>query len=215
MTVANETVLSGPYYPNGATVAFPFGFRAIFTSDVEFVRVNNDGSETILSAALYTVAINGGGTGGTVTFGAAPATSALPHYVRMSPSFLQSINFENQGAYLPSVLTEALDQSGQRDLWLRSKLGRAIMAPLGEAGPILPRVAARANRVAIFDAYGNFAGLSSLLGEQGIVTVTPDGLPVVMSISAITGGSTGDEDFDGGFDGIVGNGQIFDGGLDG
>lgn len=174
MTIASEVVRSGPYYPNGIVVDYPFDFRAISGDDVEFVRIETDGTETVVSPALYTVALTD--TGGTVSFAAPLDVSALPHYVELAPSFKQEIDVENQSTFLPEVITEALDQAGQRALWLRDRVDRAFKVPLGESGLTLPTAAERANLFPVFDAEGNMvlsqgtgadAGLRVDLGGNG------------------------------------------------
>lgn len=166
MTVTSENVRSGPYYPNGVTVDFPFTFRALTAADVEVVRLNSDGTTTVISSALYAVTINSGGMSGTVTFSAPLATSILPHYVQLVPSFLQGTNFVNQGAYLPSELTKALDQANQRDLWLRDSVNRSIRMPIGTAGSILNP---ESDTVLGFDGVASFALLpkTAFKGDPG------------------------------------------------
>ena len=121
MTVPNTQTQSGPLFPNGATTAFPFTFKAASKSEVQFIRIEADGSETIISDALYSVSLTAlPGVGGSINFFVAPAASALQHYVRSNPSFLQNISFENEGAFLPEVVSEALDRAAIRTLVSRS-----------------------------------------------------------------------------------------------
>lgn len=168
MTVESELVRAGPYYPNGVTVAFPFGFRAISDNDVEFVRVEAGGSQVAISSALYNTVINPDGESGTISFTAPLAASALAHYIQMKPAFDQLISLENQSGYLPEVLTEALDQSAQRDLWLRDGLGRALVAPSGESFSPLPLAANRANKVMRFGAGGDIDLIDDVASSEGV-----------------------------------------------
>lgn len=157
MTVATTIDASGPYYPNGATVAFPFLFDAGSIDDVEVVIVAADGSETTVSSALYTVTLAGGdAAGGTVTYAAAPAALAVGSalWVVLSPSFEQMIGFVDEGAFNQSMLNPMADEGARRSIWLRSRLGRALLSPYGEAGIQLPVAASRANTVMHFDGAG-------------------------------------------------------------
>ena len=136
MTVPNTTIRNGPYYPNGATVAFPFTFRAIEKDDVQVIRVAADGSVTYLSSALFNVTLTT--NGGTATF-VVPPLAGDPLYVQLDPAFSQEISFENEGAFLPEVITEALDRGAQRSLWLRERILSVVPDALASA-------AARAGR---------------------------------------------------------------------
>jgi len=138
MTVPNTNTRNGPFYPNGSTTIFPFTFRALSDDDVEVVRVSADGTVTALSSALYNVSLTS--NGGSAVFSAPPAAGD-PLYVQLSPSFMQGISLENEGAFLPEVLTEALDRGTQQSLWLRDLLKRAITVPFGNVAPRLPLLA--------------------------------------------------------------------------
>lgn len=151
MTVPNTTIRNGPYYPNGVTAAFPFTFRALDKTDVQVFRVAADGSALFLSDALFNVTLTD--NGGNVLFTAPPAAGD-PLYVSLDPTFAQEISFENEGAFLPEVLTEALDRGAQRSLWLRGQLGRAILMPPTEEGIDIPGPLARRGRYFGFDADG-------------------------------------------------------------
>lgn len=172
MTVATTIDASGPYYPNGATVAFPFLFDAGSIDDVEVVIVAADGSETTVSSALYTVTLAGGdAAGGTVTYAAAPAALAVGSalWVVLSPSFEQMIGFVDEGAFNQSMLNPMADEGARRAVWLRSRIERAITLPRGEAGFAIPGPAARANKAMVFDDDGNldFPGSSVFKGDPG------------------------------------------------
>ncbi len=138
MTVPNTIVRNGPYYPNGVTTAFPFTFRAIEKDDVQVIRIDANGVETVVSNALFDVNLTA--NGGSAVFAAAPAAGD-PLYVQLDPLFAQNISFENEGAFLPEVMTEALDRGAQRALYLRDQILRAPLLPLrGNASGQFPVV---------------------------------------------------------------------------
>lgn len=136
MTVPNTLTQNGPYFPNGSTAVFPFTFKAVSGGEVQFVRVNADTSETVISSSLYTVSLTDTGspsdTGGSLTFITPPAASALPHFVRSNPDFTQEISFENERAFLAPVMTEGLDRSAIRDLYMLGQIDRTLQVPTGE-----------------------------------------------------------------------------------
>ena len=139
MTVNTTATRNGPYTPNGVTTVFPFTFRAINSADLQVVRIGVDGSKTILSSALYNTTILS--NGGSVAFAAPPATGD-PLYVEMTPSFLQQISFENEGAFLPEVVSEALDRAAMRSLFLLGQIVQITTDITAFAGPIAAAAAA-------------------------------------------------------------------------
>lgn len=128
MAVSNTTVRNGPYYPNGSTTTFPFTFRAVDDDDVQVVRIDASGGVVPVSSASYTVYHSA--TGGGVVFDIPPVPGA-PLYVQLSPDFRQQINLENEGAFLPEVITEGLDRAALRALYLRDQIGRSFQVPPG------------------------------------------------------------------------------------
>jgi hypothetical protein len=131
MTVTTTTGSSGPFVGNGATTAFPFGFSARSTAEVQ-VLVNG-----IVAAGGFTVTLNADALGkltggGTVTFTTAPATGAtvLPQSI---PTFVQDVAFQNNGAFLPSVVEGALDQAARRDIYLNDRINSIPAIIVGDA----------------------------------------------------------------------------------
>lgn len=156
MTVPTTTAFSGPYFANGATVAFPFGFKVNYTDEVAAFYLEDDGSETVIPSADYTVALstNENNPGGTITFTVPPAVDARPIYIALDPDFTQGTKFEDEGAFNQSILNPTFDAGALRSIWLRARVARALIAPLGEDGLVFPRAADRANKVLGFDAAG-------------------------------------------------------------
>jgi hypothetical protein len=152
MPVTNTSSLAGPFFPNGSTTIFPFAFNAQLPSDVSVF----DGNGSLVSPALYTVALYEG-DGGTVTFGTAPTAAAFPElFVALVPSFAQTADFTNTGpTYNPLQLTAALDSLATRIIALKGEADRAVKAPIGEVPSALPKASDRAGKFLAFDVDGN------------------------------------------------------------
>lgn len=169
MAVSTTTTYSGPYFPNGATVAFPFDFKAV-TADEVAVVLRSGGGETIADPATYSVTL--AEDGGTVTFASAPA-SGSELYVTSDPLFTQEAIFSNQ-AYNPVALNALFDRDAVRAQHLKGLTDRAVRTPLGETGFNIPAVVARASKWAVWDSAGALVGeaLSPGLAAAGTVVVS-------------------------------------------
>ena len=152
MTVTSTIISAGPYYPNGVTTVFPFGFKALTTDEVAVATIAG-GTETVVDPALYTVSLSD--TGGSVTFATAPTADLSPLFTIAAPSFLQEISFPPEGAFLAEVHDEAFDRSALRDLLLLGMTERTISVPIGETGGTLPSAADRANLLLGFNQDGD------------------------------------------------------------
>src|SRR3712207_3436634 len=119
MTVSSTYATSGPYIGNGATTAFPFSFAI---SNAEAITVYIDGVPVF--EGLYTVTLNTPGataptpSAGTVTFDD-PPENGVSIEIHSNPSFLQDIDLQNNGAFLPDTFDEAHDRSAIRDLRMK------------------------------------------------------------------------------------------------
>jgi hypothetical protein len=146
MAIDNTDSFSGPFLPNGATLAFPFSFVALTAAEVVVMLRAADGAETY--PVGYSVTINPDG-GGSVNFAEAPA--AGPElFVMLDPAFTQPISFENGSAWLAEPVNEVADRAAQRDIWLRGRVLRTLSLPFGEEGMVLPGASARANKYISF-----------------------------------------------------------------
>lgn len=148
MTVAATNAFTGPLLGNGATTAFPFTFEA---AGADELAVYVDG---VAVASGFTVTLNGGGAGGTVTFAVAPVSGAEILIVS-DPDFAQNASFENAGAFLPSTHDAVNDRAAIRDLWLKAQTDRAPKVPYGETIADMPSAGDRASKYLSFDASGN------------------------------------------------------------
>lgn len=115
MTVDTTASYSGPYSPNGVTVAFPFSFAV--GSATELTVLIDD---VEVDSGDYDVTLNAGNEGGTVTFAVAPTGDAL--MIESNPDFTQSIQFENSGPFLAESHDEALDRAAIKDIYLDRRI---------------------------------------------------------------------------------------------
>jgi hypothetical protein len=139
MTVPTTAAFTGPYYPNGVTVEYPFGFKVNGTDEVSVFYIEDDGSETIVPSADYSVVLssNENNPGGTVTTTAPlPDSGGKPLYIALDPDFTQSTKFEDEGAFNQSLLNPTFDAGALRSIWLRARLLRAPILPLDPASVI-------------------------------------------------------------------------------
>lgn len=185
MTVPTTSAFTGPYYPNGVTVEYPFGFKVNYTDEVTVFYLEDDGTETIVASADYTVVLstNENNPGGTVTTAAPlPDSAGKPLYIALDPEFTQGTKFEDEGAFNQSILNPTFDAGALRSIWLRSRIERAFIAPFGEVGLTMPRAAERANFFFSFDATGKpflspgtgaDAGLRQALAQPDALVLLP------------------------------------------
>jgi hypothetical protein len=193
MSVASSNAYSGPLDPNGVTVAFPFTFDTAPAGDELAVVI--DGDE--VDADDYTVTVNAGGNGGTVTFSVAPIGDTL--YIVSVPDLLQEATFENAGAFLPSSHDAVNDRQARRAIYLKGLIDRALLAPLGESPGLLPDATERAETYLAFDEDGDpMVGISLDAIEDlqqdvvdnadAIAAVLAAGMPVGASMNAVNRG---------------------------
>lgn len=131
MTVPTTSAYTGPYYPNGVTVEWPFGFKVNADTEVAVVLLNADGSESVISSSDYTVALAAhDAAGGTVTMAYALPNDGRTLFVALDPEFTQQTKFEDEGAFNQSILNPTFDAGALRSIWLRNKILRAPILPL-------------------------------------------------------------------------------------
>lgn len=129
MTVAATTRKAGPYTGNGATTAFPFGFKVFAASEVVVTQTDLAGAETTLALTTnYTVALNAdqdANPGGTVNMLVAPANGYLLT-LTSNVALSQSVTLTNGGSFYPSVISAALDRVTILAQQLAEQVGRAV-----------------------------------------------------------------------------------------
>lgn len=116
MTVAVQSS-TVTYLGNGSTTVWNYSFPAVSSSDIEVVYTDSTGTETLLTASQYTLTMNAVATGalwsvgGTVTYpktgtGIATGTSLT---IRRTVPYEQTVSINNQGAFYPLVIEQAMD----------------------------------------------------------------------------------------------------------
>ncbi len=149
---------------NGAASTFPFNFVAFEQTDMLLIQlVVATGQLTVLAQTTnYTVSLNADqdtSPGGSVTLVAGPLPTGTSLVVTTAMPEMQGVNLANAGAFLPSVINNALDQLVIMVQQLQQQLTLAITAPLTDEGANLglPPAAQRAGMTLQFDANGNVA----------------------------------------------------------
>jgi len=153
MTVEVTTDFSGPYITNGATTVFPFTFISMDGDEIGVLLRDADGVDTIADTADYSVTRAADGTG-SVVYASAPATG-YDLYIFSDVSFAQSVEFEDGSGWKAAPVNSVADRSAARDIWLKGRVDRALLAPLGEVLAALPSSDARLGKFLAFDAEGN------------------------------------------------------------
>lgn len=129
MTISSTTRKAGPYTGNGATVAFPFGFKVFDQTDIVVTATDADGIESTLSLTThYTVSLNvdqDASPGGTVTMVTAPTAGHLRTITSDVPE-LQAVALTNMGGFYPAVINAALDRLTILAQQLREEVDRAV-----------------------------------------------------------------------------------------
>lgn len=129
MTVSVVEGRSGPYYPNGVTVAFPFDFTIVAENELQVFLIDDNGVEEVIDPASYSVTPAVDGEGGTVTMAIAPVDDGRSLWLASNPSFEQQTLFEDEGPFNSAILNPALDRAAIRDIWLRDRVQRAFLLP--------------------------------------------------------------------------------------
>jgi len=168
MAVETTTDFSGPYTTNGATTVFPFTFISMAADEVAVILRDEDGADTVVSTALYSVTRNANGTG-SVVFAVAPVTGSTL-YVYSNVAFTQSIAFEDGSGWRASPVNEGLDRSAAKDIWLKARVDRSLLAPLNETLSPLPAAANRLGKFLAFDAAGDPVVSSGTGADDGLRT---------------------------------------------
>lgn len=152
---------------NGSATAFPFTFAALEASEVAVYL------DDVLQSAGYSVALNDGSDGGTVTFSTAP-TSSVEVLIKSNPSFQQGISFEDAGAFLPSAHDLAFDRAAIRAIRLKHDVSRAALSPDDEAGQSLPSRTSLIGKYLAGDGEGNLIASSGTGADAGLRTDLAD-----------------------------------------
>lgn len=156
MSVTAQTPLNS-YTGNGVTTVFAFSFLLLLADDLTVKTTTSGVVSTKVLGTEYTVSGLGVGSGGTVTFTAAPASGATVVIYRDS-DIARATDYQNNGDLLAATVNLDFDR-----LWLVLQeifsggkgAPTALRVPNGETVPELAAAADRALRILSFDSAGN------------------------------------------------------------
>lgn len=133
MTISSSTRKAGPYTGNGVTTSFSFSFKVFQASDLEVVRTNLSGVESILVLGTdYTVTLNSNqnsNPGGSITATTAPA-SGFKITITSNIAYTQALDLTNQGGFYPTTINDALDRTTIQIQQLNEQVSRAAKLPI-------------------------------------------------------------------------------------
>jgi hypothetical protein len=156
MTVQATSAVTSPAIPNGVTTVFAFGFHAASADELDVLI---DG--IVADPGLYTVALNAGNEGGSVTFTIAPTGDEL--IIKSNPLFTQQTEIANSGPFLAQVVEQALDRAAVRDIHLNRKIDESFANTL-----LIDGMATAATRAVIKASPDRVANVSAfVLTESG------------------------------------------------
>jgi hypothetical protein len=162
MSISSETRTAGPYVSTGTTGPYNFAFKVFQTSDVQVVKTDLSGVETVQTLTTdYTVSLNAdqnANPGGSIT---STLSGTLPAGYLMTLTSavgnLQPTALTNNGGFFPNVINDALDRATILVQQLLNKVNRSIKIPLSDGALTtqLPTATLRANKAIVFDNSGN------------------------------------------------------------
>lgn len=156
MAISNLNRLVGPFIGNGVTTAFAFNFKVFSAADLQVIRVDAVGGETVLSLTThYSVTLNAdqnAAPGGTVTLLIAPAAS-FSLYIASAVAFTQPLSLSNQGGFYPAVINDALDRAAIQSQQLALTAQKSLKFALSDAASniTLPTLASLKGNLLGFD----------------------------------------------------------------
>lgn len=160
MTVSATARRAGPYSCNGATVAFSFSFKVFADADVQVIKTDSSGVQTVLTLTTnYTVSRNAdqeNNPGGTIT---TVATYAAGNTITIigAVAYTQTADITNASGFFPEVVENALDRVTILAQQLKELFARVISFPASDSAPSgeLVTAANRASKWLAFDSSGN------------------------------------------------------------
>jgi hypothetical protein len=134
---------------NGATTVFSFSFEARLASEIKVSNILATGLDPVLTG--FVVALTPGGTGGTVTFGVAPA-NGVDFYIFRETALTQLVSVSSQQKYDPQVVEAVWDKLTFQIQEIAEENARAIKAVPGQTGDELLAAIAAAEASATSNA---------------------------------------------------------------
>lgn len=137
MTVSTENSRD-TFTFDGVTTVFPFTFR-INDEDKSNIKLYEDG--VLMSASLYTIAVNANGVGGTITFSSAPGAVSPDNTVgvaiRQLP-YTQGFDIRDGEGFDEEAVENAFDKNTILTQQLKDLIARSLSLPL--ASSVSPNV---------------------------------------------------------------------------
>lgn len=153
-TTSNRVVAQG----NGLTTQFNYAFLIPAQVNLTVIFTDEDGNQTELTTTQYSVTGLDDPAGGYVTYPlAGPAiTAGQSLTIERELPLKQLTTLDNQGAFYPQSVEDALDYLMMVAQQLYDLNGRALVVPITDPIPLaLPSVDQRANQLLGFDSNGN------------------------------------------------------------
>lgn len=197
MTISSEVRKAGAFIGTGTTSVFPFAFKIFAASELAVYRTNPAGVDTLLTLTSdYTVALNGdqnSSPGGTITLTAGNLASGYKLTATSSVANLQQTDLTNQGAFYPSVITNALDKLTILVQQLKLSISSSITFPLSDPAGVtttLPSVGVRAGKVMTFDSTGSPAAAIAAVDVTAVAAIAGDVSTVSTNIGSVNTNSS-------------------------
>lgn len=177
MTVSSASSKSPLYAGNDTTGPWAFAFKTFAASDLEVVRANASGIETVLALTTdYSVSLNADqntNPGGTVTTVATVPTGSTI-IVRWAGAATQGLDIQNAGGFYPEVIENSFDKLTMLVQKLAEETERALRVTITAGETVGTEIggsaSARANKYLGFNSSGNLTLSQSL--DTGSVVIS-------------------------------------------
>lgn len=150
--------LAGPFAGDDVTTELPFGFKVFAESDLAVLMMDESGATTIAVPDVdFTVLLNANQDvepGGTVNL-TAPLPVGHTSAVVSDLAYDQPLDLHNAGRFHAQRIEDEFDRVVMQIRQNVDSLSRCVRVQPGETLSELPGAAARASRLAAFDASGN------------------------------------------------------------
>jgi hypothetical protein len=197
MTISSEVRKAGAFIGTGTTSVFPFAFKIFQASELAVYRTTPAGVDVLLTLGSdYSVALNSdqnSSPGGTITLLGGNLASGYKLTATSSVANLQQTDLTNQGAFYPSVITNALDKLTILVQQLKLSIASTINFPLSDPAGVtttLPSVGVRAGKVLTFDSTGSPAAAIAAVDVSTVAAIAGDISTVSTNIGAVNTNST-------------------------
>ena len=196
MTIPANTLVSGPYVPDGVNTTWDFDFKVTDATQLVLILVDPDGVETEVTSG-FTVPADDIGTddGGTITYptsGGPLEFSAYEEvYVTRAVPYTQPNKIGNQGNFYPQTHEDTMDLLAMQVQQLDERLDRTVTVPVSASASDLEGLIADILALAdiqsdITAVSGIKANVTTVAGISGNVTTVAGISSEVAALSALT-----------------------------